>query len=637
MARSGFARRGVVAVVLLVLVVAVGAGLFVVQQQRATERRLDAAASAAAQTFATAAQNRDLGPARLVELAPATAQEQYAALTKELGQVQPVVEVTAVRREERTATADLTWRWPFGPQGWTYTTELPLAPTGPDEAPWGARWSPAVVHPAAAAGDTLAARRTTEPRADVLGRDGAALVTSSPVVDVGVQPSRATDPAGLARTLGELLDVDAAALEGRIKAAGPDAFVSVVTLRRSDYDPLRAQLQALRGTVFRESTLPLAPTRAFARALLGTVGPVTAELVESSAGRLAAGDVGGLSGLQRTFDARLAGTAGVRVEQVRGTQRTELFAVPPAAGEPVRLTLEARVQNAADAALAGATGGNGNAALVAVDIASGDVLAVANTPATGTDRATSGRYPPGSTFKTVSTLALLGTGLTPQESIGCPPTITVTGRSFKNFEGGALGEVPFRTAFAKSCNTAFVGLSDRIEPPALPAAATMLGLGVPWQVGIEVFPGDVPAPTTPVDKAATTIGQGKVLVSPAAMAQVAATIARGSWAAPRLVVEPAPGPATAAPPAADPAQLGTVRELMRQVVVDGTASALGDVPGDPVHAKTGTAEYGTASPPRTHAWTIGFQGGIAFAVLVEDGASGGAVAVPVAEAFLRGL
>ena len=295
------------------------------------------------------------------------------------------------------------------------------------------------------------------------------------------------------------------------------------------------------------------------------------------------------------------------------------------------------MQNAADAALAGATGGNGNAALVAVDIASGDVLAVANTPATGTDRATSGRYPPGSTFKTVSTLALLGTGLTPQESIDCPPTITVTGRSFKNFEGGALGEVPFRTAFAKSCNTAFVGLSDRIEPPALPAAATMLGLVVPWQVGVDVFPGDVPAPTTPVDKAATTIGQGKVLVSPAAMAQVAATIARGSWAAPRLVVVPAPGPATAVPPPADPAQLGTVRELMRQVVVDGTASALGDVPGEPVHAKTGTAEFGTESPPRTHAWTIGFQGGIAFAVLVEEGASGGAVAVPVAEAFLRGL
>lgn len=218
-----------------------------------------------------------------------------------------------------------------------------------------------------------------------------------------------------------------------------------------------------------------------------------------------------------------------------------------------------------------------------------------------------------------------------------PPTATVTGRAFRNFEGGALGEIPFRTAFAKSCNTAFVGLSDRLDPPALPAAGSTLGLGVPWKVGVEVFPGDVPAPGTPVDKAATTIGQGKVLVSPAAMAQVAATIARGSWLPARLVLDPEPGPAPTPPAAADPAQLATVRDLMRQVVLDGTASALGDVPGDPVHAKTGTAEFGTASPPRTHAWTIGFQGGIAFAVLVEDGASGGAVAVPVAEAFLRGL
>jgi cell division protein FtsI/penicillin-binding protein 2 len=76
---------------------------------------------------------------------------------------------------------------------------------------------------------------------------------------------------------------------------------------------------------------------------------------------------------------------------------------------------------------------------------------------------------------------------------------------------------------------------------------------------------------------------------------------------------------------------------MRSVVTGGTASALADVPGDDVFAKTGTAEYGTGSPPPTHAWTIGFQGNVAFAVLVEDGVSGGRAAVPVAEAFLRGL
>jgi cell division protein FtsI/penicillin-binding protein 2 len=154
---------------------------------------------------------------------------------------------------------------------------------------------------------------------------------------------------------------------------------------------------------------------------------------------------------------------------------------------------------------------------------------------------------------------------------------------------------------------------------------------------VEVFPGDVPAPASEVERAAAVIGQGRTLVSPAAMAQVAATIARGSAAPARLVLDPAPAAAATAATAADPAQLAAVRDLMRQVVLSGTASALADVPGGPVHAKTGTAEHGTDSPPRTHAWTIGFQDGTAFAVLVEDGRSGGAAAVPVAEAFLRAI
>jgi cell division protein FtsI/penicillin-binding protein 2 len=130
------------------------------------------------------------------------------------------------------------------------------------------------------------------------------------------------------------------------------------------------------------------------------------------------------------------------------------------------------------------------------------------------------------------------------------------------------------------------------------------------------------------------IGQGEVLASPAAMAQAAATIARGGWAAPRLVLDPAPEPGPAAPET-DPARLRVVRDLMRAVVTGGTAQALADVPGESVHAKTGTAEFGTQTPPQTHAWTIGFAGPIAFAVLVEEGRSGGCIAVPVAEAFLR--
>lgn len=103
------------------------------------------------------------------------------------------------------------------------------------------------------------------------------------------------------------------------------------------------------------------------------------------------------------------------------------------------------------------------------------------------------------------------------------------------------------------------------------------------------------------------------------------------------MLEPSPPTTSGEAPQPDTERLATVRELMRLVAIDGTASALADVPGQPVHAKTGTAEYGTEVPPRTHAWTVGFQGEVAFAVLIEDGVSGTGAAVPVTEAFLRAL
>ncbi|WP_461022485.1 penicillin-binding transpeptidase domain-containing protein [Thalassiella azotivora] len=631
MGRRG--RNGLLAALAAVVVVALVAG-FLVLRHRDREAQRDDAARRAAEQVAVAWSAGDLTGAPW-DGDPAAVQEEYAAVVAGLGEVPPTVEVADVTRspdDGSTGTATLQVTWPFGPDGWSYAREVPLAEEDPSR--WTAQWSTGLVAPDVQAGDTLSTRRVPAQRADLLATDGSVLVGQQPVVVVGVQPSRVQDVAALSTTLAGLLDVDAAALAEQVRGASPDAFVEVITLRRPDYDALRDRLQPLPGTVFRESTLPLAPTREFARALLGTVGPVTAELVEESGGRLAAGDTAGLSGLQRQYDERLGGTAGLTVVRARGEETTELFGVEPVDGTPVTLTLDAHVQQTADAALASAAPG-ANAALVAVRVGTGEVLAVANTPASGTNRAMTGQYPPGSTFKTISTQALLAAGLTPDQVVPCPPTATVDGRSFRNFEGGAAGDVPFRTDFAESCNTAFVSLSTTLDDAALNRAAAAMGLGVDWSVGADAYTGSVPVSESPVDKAAATIGQGRVLASPLGMAVAAGTIARGSWAAPSLVVDPAPAPGATPPqPVAD---LGTVRELMRGVVTGGTAAALADVPGEPVHAKTGTAEYGAGDPPPTHAWTIGFQGDVAFAVLVEDGESGGRVAVPVAEAFLRGL
>jgi cell division protein FtsI/penicillin-binding protein 2 len=77
---------------------------------------------------------------------------------------------------------------------------------------------------------------------------------------------------------------------------------------------------------------------------------------------------------------------------------------------------------------------------------------------------------------------------------------------------------------------------------------------------------------------------------------------------------------------------------MRLVVTNGTATAaLSSTPGGPVFGKTGTAEFGTTNPPSTHAWFVGWQGKVAFAVLVEKGKSGATVAAPIAKAFLGNL
>lgn len=517
---------------------------------------------------------------------------------------------------------------------WSYAGALTLTENPAESDParaWLVEWSPAVVHPKLTADTALARVRELPPRAPILDREGRALVSDQEVVRVGVVAQRTVDQS--IRKLATLLDLDYDGLLQRSKSTPASQFVEAVVLRRAEHDAVKLKLDAIPGVVERRDTLPLAPTRQYARAVLGTVSPATKETLEKAGPMASSVDAVGSFGLQARFQQQLAGSPGGRVNLVDGDESVleTLHEFAPVPGTPLQISLDKQVQDAAERALASI---EATVSLVAIDTETGDILAAANGPAdrAGEDRALAGRYAPGSTFKIITTTALLRDGLSPSATVSCPPTITVDGKRFENYDGlGSLGDVPFSEDFTQSCNTAFISKANDLAPDALTEAAGSFGIGAAWDLGLNSFSGDVPASTGSVDQAAAAIGQGRVLMSPLAMASVAATVASGTPRIPQLVLGgPPPAPLAALPEAE------TLRDLMLQTARSGTARVLA-IPGEQVGAKTGTAEYGSGSEPDLHAWMVGFLDRIAFAVIVENGVSGAQTAGPIARQFLLGV
>ena len=561
----------------------------------------------------------------------------FAEAVADLGDAPVAVRAGAVRRDGGTARATLTVRWTLpGETAWEYPVATRFVERGeswvlaaPEEgrSPW---------HPDLAAGETFELERTTGTRGDLLDRDGEPLMPLGAVHAILLDPVNATpeSAAGLERVVEATKGSLVAALK-KATDAGSKGPITVITYREADYRARQARLDDLVGVLARESTQPLAATRTFGQPLLGSYGEVTAEMVQKGRGRYAAGDRAGRSGLQGQYDEVLGGTPGLSVTSSGGAT---LFEKAAADGDDVRTTLSPHVQQAAEKALGDARL-EAASAIVAVDVVSGEVLAAANSPTTGFDRALTGRYPPGSTFKVATAYAYLNRGITsPTSPVPCPESAVVDGREFRNFAGeSASGSPTFFDDFTISCNTAFVGLSARLAEDDLTTAAKALGIGAGWadQLGVAgAFEGSVPATTGGTDTAAASIGQGRLEVSPLAMAVMVGSVARGSFVAPVLVESEGSNPR---PSPLDGTVVADLRSMMASVVSAGSGTALRGTPGGPVRGKTGTAEYGSNpdTPPRV--WFVGYQGTVAFAVLVEAGTSGGTVAAPIAKAFLTNL
>jgi cell division protein FtsI/penicillin-binding protein 2 len=566
---------------------------------------------------------------------PEAVTTQYRKIVEGMGDVTPTVDVGEVEESDGTATAELRWTWPLGEQEWSYAAEGSLLKAGDD---WVVDWDPAVIEPSLNKSVVLDATSIEPERGTVLGAGGLALVADRPVVRLGIDRSQvAAAKAGeSARRLATLVGLDVAPYVKQVEAAGDKAFVEAIVYRREDVPgDVGLAYDQIPGVVALADERPLAPTREFAAPILGTVGEVTAEMIEEDPDRYQLGDKAGLSGLQARYDDQLAGTPGVVVAAVGsdGKER-ELFREEAIPGEPLKLTLDIDLQQDAERLLESVGPAS---ALVAIKPSNGDIVVAANGPGNdGYNTATYGQLAPGSTFKSVSSLALLRAGLTPDSVVPCTNTIVVDGKPFENYDdypSSALGRIPLRTAVANSCNTGFISQAGRLKEDSLADAAASLGVGVDHDLGFPAFFGTVEPPSSETEKAADMIGQGGILASPMAMATVAASIQSGKTVLPRLVktvdVEQADVPPLTRTEAAQ------LQGMLRGVVTSGSGSFLADVPGPPVIAKTGTAEFEKDGKILTHAWMIAAQGDLAVAVYVDIGASGSGTAGPILEAFLR--
>jgi penicillin-binding protein A len=353
----------------------------------------------------------------------------------------------------------------------------------------------------------------------------------------------------------------------------------------------------------------------------------------------------GITGLERAFNARLAGKPGgslLAASDIDGSTRT-LAKAEPKAGAPVKTTIDTGLQETAVSALAGRVGG-----IAVLDARDGDIRALAG-------QAFSAPQPPGSTFKMITTVAALQKGVVSlDDEFEITSGTNVGGRFIENANGEYCGGT-FREAFAESCNADFAPLGPKIGNDELVSTAERFGFNSPptlyaSKYVAEVEPAESTLPTEigeEVDLGVSAIGQGEVLATPLEMASVAQTIANDGVRFPTSIVANEKLRPEAEPERVMSAQIANeLTELMVGVVTDGTGTA-GAISEAQVAGKTGTAELGPKPgeedsehpEQRKDAWFAAFapaeKAKLAVGVLlIEAEAAGGEVAAPAASEVL---
>ncbi|AKC82263.1 peptidoglycan glycosyltransferase [Verrucomicrobia bacterium IMCC26134] len=392
----------------------------------------------------------------------------------------------------------------------------------------------------------------------------------------------------------------------------------------------------------------------------------------------------GRQGLEAALDPRLQGQSGGAIYRVNPAGYRLLPPLEqrrPVQGADVVTSLDLDLQLAAERTMTemGLAG-----AAVALDVATGEVLVLASKPdydlnsftprlttAVNADiqargawmnRATQGLYPPGSTFKVLTSIAGLRSGhLHPDSSVECTGTYPVGGRVFVCNNHRDRGTITFPMALEKSCNTFFYDFGLKTGIDSLAAEARRFGLDRPTGIELpyEATRMFVPDPAWKLarrneswfsgDTANVSIGQGDLALTPLQMACFIASFARNETLThPTLLHDPdrprQHSPATDLPLAGRAAMLAG----MEAVTTTGTGRILQTdrfrVPGLRIAGKTGTAQKRTPAGTLNFAWFIGFapieNPRIAIAIMMEgdtpgEDTGGGRYAAPVAGAIFK--
>jgi penicillin-binding protein 2 len=583
-------------------------------------------------------------------------------------------------------------------------------------------------HLRAAQGNQLRTLRLEAPRGAIRDRKGRILVTN--VVGTAVQVWPADLPEDgrwqLLQRLGKVLKVPAPRIAREVDTRRNDPLNPVVVKenisaaeltylseRREDFPGVRVVQSMVRGY----------PHGTVAAHLLGHVGEIGEDQLKlREFADLQAGDKIGQAGVEAAFDRYLRGTPGLartRVDSL-GQKRSDTIPVrTPLHGNDVELTIDLDLQLAAERALErgiqiarnaecyGCWNANGGA-VVALDARSGEVLALASNPTfdprvfvgkpnpwrvrplvvesaakrrnyPGLNRAISGAYPAGSTWKPVTAITALEEHLvSPYEALPCTPVYTFVGENgvlypFKNWTPYINTAITMPTALAWSCDTYFYEIGEDLfylrESP-LQRWAESFGFGEP--TGIEIGPeaaGLIPTPEwrkryfkdpieklwKPGDSIELTIGQGEMTVTPLQMARFYALVANGGrLVTPHLFRDvKGPGEVSIVPHPTQPAPerldvsasaLQVVREGLLRAThdPDGTSTAVFSPFPVPIAGKTGTAEKWSSEYDRyfDQAWWCGYgpadAAEIVVCAVIENGGHGGTSAAPAAlEVFAR--